>query len=183
MERSTHTLAVKSQTWLVDALLSLLQRRPYGEISVSDLCREAGLDRRTFYRNFKDKQDVLHHYFSGLQEKYLLAMKSKEEHSFTPLAKVYFSFWMEHLHFFKTAQRDPALGAILLEMLNTVIPTIYADTQGNLPRDLGYRISFLIGGFHNTLVQWLTLGARETAEEMSALLAEMFQDTISYFPD
>lgn len=182
MERSTHTLAVKSQKWLVDALLSLIQKKPYEEISISELCKEAALDRRTFYRNFKDKADVLLFYFSNLQEKYLIALKEMPERTFYTLAKVHFEFWTCHLDFFKTAQSDQALNAALFQMLNTFIPAMYAEAGDSIPKELQYNISFVVGGFHNVLIQWISTGFHETAEEMAAIVSVMFKDTIAYWP-
>lgn len=182
MERSTHTLAVKSQKWLVQALLSLIQQKPYEEISISELCKAAELDRRTFYRNFKDKTDVLHFYFYGLQEEYLLALKKMPERSFYSLALVYFKFWTNHLNFFKAAQSDNALTAVLLQMLNSFVPGIYAGEDGSIPKELQYNIAFVAGGFHNTLIGWITTGYNETAEELAAIISDMFKDNISYWP-
>lgn len=182
MERSTHTLAVKSQKWLVQALLTLIQQKPYEEISISELCKEAGVDRRTFYRNFKDKNDVLLFYFSDLQEKYLLALKEMPERTFYTLALVYFEFWNCHLDFFKTAQSDQALNAALFQTLNTFMPAIYSGADGSIPKELRYNIAFVVGGFHNALIQWISTGFHETAEEMAAIVSDMFKDTISYWP-
>ncbi|MEG2686691.1 MAG: TetR/AcrR family transcriptional regulator [Christensenellaceae bacterium] len=182
MERSTHTLAVKSQKWLVQALIALIQTKPYEEISISELCKEAGLDRRTFYRNFKDKTDVLLFYFSDLQEEYLLALKQMPERSFYSLALVYFEFWTSHLDFFKTAQYDQALNAALFQTLNTFMPAVYAEADGNIPRELRYNVSFVVGGFHNSMIQWITTGFHETAEEMAAIISGMFKGSISYWP-
>lgn len=182
MERSTHTLAVKSQKWLVQALLTLIQQKPYEEISISELCKEAGVDRRTFYRNFKDKNDVLLFYFSDLQEEYLLALKEMPERSFYSLAKVYFEFWTSRLDFFKTAQSDQALNAALFQTLNIFMPAVYSEADGSISKELRYNVSFVVGGFHNSMIQWITTGFHETAEEMAAIVSDMFKDTISYWP-
>lgn len=183
MERSTHTLAVKSQKWLVEALLSLIQRKPYEEISISELCKEAGLDRRTFYRNFKDKNDVLLFYFSDLQEEYLAALQEMPERTFYTLAKVYFEFWTSYLEFFKTAQSDQTLNSALFQMLNAFMPAVYAGSDGSIPKELGYNIAFVVGGFHNSLIRWISTGFHETAEEMAAIVSDMFKDSISYWPE
>lgn len=37
---------------LTDSLLTLLQRKVLGEISISELCEAAGVGRTSFYRNF-----------------------------------------------------------------------------------------------------------------------------------
>lgn len=183
MERSTHTLAVKSQKWFVEALFQLVQKKPLDEITISELCKKARLDRRTFYRNFKDKHDVLFYYFSSLQVEYLTMLKSIQERTFYTLAKVYFEFWSCHLEFLKTAQKDQSLFAMLIQMLNSFMPMVYEQTCGSIEKELQYNIAFVTGGFHNVLIRWISSGFVEDPEELAAIVSEMFKDSISYWPD
>lgn len=97
LERSTHTLAVKSQGWFVQALFQLIQQKPFEKITISELCKKACLDRCTFYRNFKNKNDVLLFYVTSLQDEYLSLLKSIQDRTFYTLAKVSFEFWTCHL--------------------------------------------------------------------------------------
>lgn len=182
MERSTHTLAVKSQKWIVQALLTLIQKKPYEEITISEICIKAGLDRRTFYRNFKDKNDVLQFYFSDLQKEYKFALKTMPEHTFYTLALTFFEFWTFHLDFFKTTQNNQALNAALFQALNTVIPAIYATAGCGISNKLQFNIAFIVGGFHNSLIAWINTGFHESAEEMATIVSVMFKDNIPYWP-
>lgn len=182
MIRSTHVLAVKSQEWFVEAMLSLMQQKPFQEITISELCRKAKLDRRTFYRNFKDKQDILSYYFSSLQEEYTITLTRVSEQTFYTLAKVNFTFWQEHLDFLKTAKNDEALYVLLIQMLNRFIPEMYVHSAGMNTEKARIGIAFLIGGFHNVLLHWLFSGCQQTADEMAAILAGMVKDSAAYWP-
>ena len=51
--------ALLSQKMIADAMRTLLQTRPYSGISISDLCRQAGISRQTFYSLFGTKENVL----------------------------------------------------------------------------------------------------------------------------
>lgn len=62
MLQSSNPIAQQSQRWIVQALLDLMGKEEYDRISVTRICSKAGLDRRTFYRNFESKNDVLEHY-------------------------------------------------------------------------------------------------------------------------
>ena len=44
---------------LADALKNLLERKPLAKITVSDIIRECGLNRKTFYYHFQDIHDLL----------------------------------------------------------------------------------------------------------------------------
>lgn len=47
------------QQLLEDTLFAMMQEMPYADISVRGLCEQAGVSRKTFYRLFERKEDVL----------------------------------------------------------------------------------------------------------------------------
>lgn len=49
----------KSMNKFADALLSLMREKSFSDISITDLSVAAGLVRKTFYRNFDCKEDIL----------------------------------------------------------------------------------------------------------------------------
>ena len=51
--------ALSSRHAIVCALLELMEQLPYGDISISALCRAAGVSRPTFYSIFGSKDDVV----------------------------------------------------------------------------------------------------------------------------
>ncbi len=51
--------ALASQRQIADALLALLGESPYGEISVSAICKRAEVSRQTFYSLFRSKDNVI----------------------------------------------------------------------------------------------------------------------------
>ena len=44
---------------LLYSFLDVLEERPYRDVTISDICSRAGVHRRTFYRHFESKDDVL----------------------------------------------------------------------------------------------------------------------------
>lgn len=51
--------AVRSGHALRDALLSLLQRKPFDQITIRDICGEAGVHYATFFRHHQTKEALL----------------------------------------------------------------------------------------------------------------------------
>ncbi|MBR1585360.1 MAG: TetR family transcriptional regulator [Clostridia bacterium] len=51
--------ALASQRQIAEALLHLLDERPYGDISVSAICKQADVSRQTFYSLFQSKENVI----------------------------------------------------------------------------------------------------------------------------
>lgn len=51
--------ALLSQKQIGEAMMALLQSRPFSGFCISDLCRQAGISRQTFYSLFGTKENVL----------------------------------------------------------------------------------------------------------------------------
>ena len=51
----------KTRRQLTQALVELMEERPFQELSVTDICRRAMVHRTTFYAHFTDKQELLHY--------------------------------------------------------------------------------------------------------------------------
>ena len=48
---------------LEKTIFNLLKEKEYKDISISELCNKAWVSRCTFYRNYKDMDDIIYQYF------------------------------------------------------------------------------------------------------------------------
>ena len=64
MKESTNPSALRSKQQITDALLKLMENHPYNDITVKQIILETDLVRKTFYRNFSSKDDVLDAYIN-----------------------------------------------------------------------------------------------------------------------
>ena len=69
MEKLSYNNYIKN--YIIEALLILLKTKPYSEISVKEIVSKAGVGRATFYRNFKDKDDVLDYKFHEMSKDFI----------------------------------------------------------------------------------------------------------------
>ena len=51
--------ALSADNCIYQALEILLESKPYNKISITDICTKAGVSRVTFYRHYKDKDEIL----------------------------------------------------------------------------------------------------------------------------
>ena len=51
---------------ITKSLLALLENKTIDDISISELCDNAGIGRASFYRNFNSKEDILRAYINQL---------------------------------------------------------------------------------------------------------------------
>ena len=66
MNGSANPSAIRSRKQITDALLKLMEQYPYEEISVKQIVLETDLVRKTFYRNFSSKDDVLRSHIKSI---------------------------------------------------------------------------------------------------------------------
>ena len=66
--RNTNEVVIESIT---QAMAAMIVDRRFEDISITELVRRAGVSRNSFYRNFRDKDDVLRRYIEGETEEWI----------------------------------------------------------------------------------------------------------------
>lgn len=107
--------AALQQRKIEECLLSMMQDKSIQEISVSGLCEHTGLSRKTFYRLFESKQDVLHSLIDRTIREYIPFRLPKDVLS--PNAPVelltFYAYWLK---------QRPLLNAL---SKNSLSPLLY----------------------------------------------------------
>ena len=52
-------MAERTKLWIAEAMKRLMVQKPIEKIRVTEICREAEIERPTFYYHFKDKYDLM----------------------------------------------------------------------------------------------------------------------------
>jgi AcrR family transcriptional regulator len=65
-----------TRSWIFESLMLLMDKKPYGKITVSDITQKAGIARQTFYRSYANKDAVLFEYFRGMVNADLLKIEN-----------------------------------------------------------------------------------------------------------
>ena len=74
MYSGNNPTAIKSQQWLTDTLLVLMEEKPYEDISIMDICKKADLSRQTFYNYFDTKDELFRYMLRNSYDKKLNSM-------------------------------------------------------------------------------------------------------------
>ena len=62
--------AMLSKKMIIEALLDMLAVKPLSSISISEISENDLVDRRTFYRHFKSKNDAIKYYIHDVLIQY-----------------------------------------------------------------------------------------------------------------
>jgi AcrR family transcriptional regulator len=56
---------LRTRSWILEAVMLLMDEKPYAKITASEIIEKAGIARQTFYRNYNNKDDVLFDYLQN----------------------------------------------------------------------------------------------------------------------
>jgi len=170
LEEKASRFTEQTKKWLIEALFDLMKEKPYSIITVKEIADKAQLSRRTFYRNFKVKEDLLSKYTNYLFEDYIKSIKGKNDFSFNSILVNYFEFWDNHIKELKLLKQNH-LFYFIMEQINSFIPNINEFTEvqwHNYDNDIEeeYISRYNIGGLWNILYKWIDNKERESPKEM-----------------
>lgn len=166
-------ISVQHQKRVAQSLLELMQKMPFEDISVTQLCQAAGVSRRVFYHLFNNKTDALY----ALIDHAILETESY--HTENPdQALRFFQYWREHESLL-TALTDNRMTSLLLErMVDIIVNEDYdirywlrTDNTKNGKDILIYSLCGAMGMAYN----WYHSGYEKTPEEMAALLVQLLR--------
>lgn len=173
-----NTVSNQSKQWMEDALLQLMRTENYQEITIQEITDHAGLSRRTFYRNFESKDDILKGRFYRIWADYEAHLRQTEDISLQYVAFAFFSVMQQHYNFLDLMNRQNLLPLFLAEV-DELLPAIFSDVKGSRlhlsAESIQYALAFSTGGFLRLLVKWLDSNALKSPQEMSALVKDIME--------
>ena len=100
----------------------------FNSIKITEITRRAQVDRKTFYRNFESKEDILIHYGDLLAQEFIKKIKATSELNCYKVGLIYFEFWLQHLEFLKLLLRQNLLVFFTCKF-NKRVPDIFINIR------------------------------------------------------
>lgn len=178
MERSMNPSSRRSRRWITKALLELMMDKPYEKISITEIAEEADVVRRTFYRNFESKEDVIKTYIESIFKGFISSIKESESLDTQDIAKDFFEYMNRHKVFLRLLYEHQMFDLILNvfeERIFTQEETDWAEQAKEPDVFVKYSRGFFIAGLWYMLETWLKSGMLETPEELASIFEKMLQ--------
>lgn len=161
------------QRRFAECMLETMLVSEYDDISISSLCRDAGLSRKTFYRLFDNKSDVI------------LAMVDHafiDSQNFVPGPDVkpgglhhFFAYWREKKRLLDALNKHNCTS-LLMDRAALFILREDNDLAHVLGADLenGNEILlFNLSAIFSLVISWYQSGFKKSVDEMSTLLMQL----------
>lgn len=155
------------------AFLSILKSENYKNITITQLCQEAKLSRKTFYENFKKKEDLLEYFINASCIAY-----PKAEDNQDPLLH-YFKYWYNMQEWVLVFLENDMWYEVNHMAIKHYAPLLASRNWKELLehqyKNRGLVFLFFNAGFSEVIKYWALNGFKESPEE----LAEMTEFILS----
>ena len=173
----------KSIERISNAMLEILKEKEFDSISITEICNKAEVARKTFYRNFNNKEDVIKTSIDLKLSEFTSTGILTEGVNPLELSECYIQFWYDRKDFLKLL-----LERNLFSILNYKYDIYMQDLRRLMKGDeeetpeIEYFLKFISGGFWNVLQTWVRKDFKETPKELAKLTAiymERLQEAIA----
>ncbi len=174
MYMGSNPSALRSQQLLAMALVDLMQRHAYSEITVTMLSAAAGVSRQTFYKMFDSKEDIVRYIAKAKCLDFELQMIERKSMTLEELAEQTFAFFCENIVLVRQLIASQ-LQHLLQEQAQRAIADLLAcfrcDNEILLDRS---NCTFIAGGLCAMLVLWAAQDTTIFPKKQAARFAGMF---------
>ena len=163
--------AYRRQKQIEESLFENLLQRPYPSVSISDLCHQLGISRKSFYNYFPDKDSCFRAIISRKLHTCILRLSSDLPENATEEDAIayYLSYWKDEKNLFDIIVRNNLLSLLM----DQCIKFLREEDQNILPFLNTPQLKtdeFVLAGFVSIqitlLLQWYLQNFSTSLEEM-----------------
>ena len=176
----------KTRNRFIDSLKQLMEKKPLDKITVKEIVETSGMTRQTFYRNFKDKYDLVNWHFSQLADRSFRQMGSGCTLKEGLIKK--FQFIQNEKRFFTSAFQSRDYNSLMqydYECILEFYTNIIKEKTGKSPnREIVFLLEMYCRGSIDMTVEWVRKNMNMEPEAIANLmilalprpLEELFSD-------
>ena len=172
-----------------EALLRLLTNKPLSQIKITELCKEATINRGTFYFHYKDIEDV----FSEFFEEIIQDLKASYNEPYKVLGKNNFSIQrlnpdivriFHHIKkyedFYKIVFSNNVSSNYYFMLFDEIRSNLISDENNRHQKVINkYFYSYQANAIIGMIIDWYRNDFEESVEEMNVYLMEILKFKVS----
>ena len=165
----------KSCEKIENAFLFLLEKYKYDDITVSQICKHAEINRSTFYCHYTDLNDLIIKVEKRFAQVTAGIFNFGERRSHEAMVEM-FTFFKDNKYFYRAFLNIPYITFAESETKLKCLEKVGCDGSIKSSIDMGlyYRGSFFGAGIKEMCRIWLERDCKESPEEMASLLLEEY---------
>lgn len=169
---------------LLNSLLELLAKREYSAITINMIVDNAKLGRRTFYRYFKTKDDVMKCITELLMDEFANTIINHHSLDMKQVTFAYFQFWEQYIDILLLLKKAHVLyfiedhfDTLVINVAKKVKHVPENIPQEQLPKTYElYKYEFYIklAGLWKATIMWCEETSRKSPIEMAEIITDLF---------
>jgi len=180
-EKKTDPRVRRTRKWLQNALVSLMQEKPFEKIQIKEITTRADLSRPTFYMHYQSKLDLLTDYFDTIFIDYFDELKTAaaaNEVARGVVPSLAFHHWKEQresILLLKEAGLEFVFLRRLQEHMFWLVEFLVERDFLKPPKEdfRDYYHDFISGGVFLVVSRWLEEGCTHSPEVMADIVVEL----------
>lgn len=154
-----------------DALIRLMEQKDFSKITVNEIADAAGVNRSTWFRNFKSKNEALSFKMIRLWNRWAYEHGLRERKKFTlDNADDFFCFNYEYRHILRIIYASQLQSVLYDSFYQVMMPQLRSDAEEC------YHARFYSYGLFGMLDEWIRRDFYETPRDMAHLIHKITVD-------
>ena len=166
------------EQYITQSLLMLMKNTPYEKITMESIEKKAGVSRRTIYRYFSNRSEILDMLFSNTVKHYADKVKFEMSGNGNVLVTS-FKFVLDNAELFVLAYKNNLLANIT-SAINEVVKDIVLHQNSHAKKwskkYFDCYVSFTTGGIYGLLYEWLRTGSDKNPVEIFEVYKNVIAD-------
>ena len=161
---------------LASALKELINEKPFGKISVSDICEKCDMNRKSFYYHFKDKYDLVNWIFDT---EFIAIVNKKINYTGWDFLNELCNYLYINKDFYRKALKIEGQNSFkehFRELLQSVIAEQLKGILNNTEIQ-DFHINFFTDGFVSAIGRWIADKECANPREFLSLLKSCINQT------
>lgn len=168
IHKQTNKTAIQSQHLIADALFRLMKSKSFQKITITELCEEAAIGRKTFYRNFDWKEDVIDFRLEALYQQYTCQIRKMtiEEQLYH-----HFAFIRQNAEDFILLYQN-GLHELAYQRFASLLPQTMPIWSTD-PVEQAYRSAYIVSGIEAIQKVWIDRKFTESIDKVVSIVRKM----------
>ena len=167
------------------ATLELLKHKEYKDIQMKEIAEKANVGRRTLYRYFAYKDEIMNRIVSGLMDDFADIINQVNRMDLEGIAYAYFLFWDKHIEEMKLLKKSHLMYLLEDNLPNLVMRVSFKTKYKALTREEWqevmnqmtdvdkYNYCYMLAGYFKIAQLWMEEKNRKTPEEMAVIMRKI----------
>ena len=178
--------SAQRQRQLEEGLLRAMSTVRYEEITVSDLCRQMEIPRKSFYRYFTSKDGALHALIDHTLMEFEGAVDADvyvpgEKRSLSRDLERFFRFWQNRKTLLDALERSDMSGILIKRAIDYALTEVVFPGRflpGESRQTQNHVVMFGVCGLMSMMLQWHKSGFEESLQDLARVAARLLTEPL-----